>query len=51
MTKAVLGSKQFKPGSTIINISATLQLYGVALQIHGGAAKAAIDAMTRHLAV
>ncbi|KAL4466779.1 hypothetical protein ABPG74_010376 [Tetrahymena malaccensis] len=38
-------------GGSIINISSTLQVCGVALQTHAGAAKAAIDAITRHLAV
>ncbi|XP_064644810.1 peroxisomal 2,4-dienoyl-CoA reductase [(3E)-enoyl-CoA-producing]-like [Lineus longissimus] len=38
-------------GGVIINITATLQLNGMALQAHAGAAKAAIDALTRHLAV
>ncbi|KAI6646733.1 Peroxisomal 2,4-dienoyl-CoA reductase isoform X1 [Oopsacas minuta] len=35
----------------ILNISATLHYQGVALQAHVGAAKAAIDALTKHLAV
>ncbi len=38
-------------GGQIINISATLHYTGVPFQTHAGAAKAAIDAMTRHLAV
>jgi len=38
-------------GGTIINISATLHYGGTALQVHAAAAKAAIDAMTRTLAV
>lgn len=38
-------------GGVIINISATLYYNGKVLQTHAGAAKAAIDAMTRHLAV
>lgn len=39
-----------KNGGIIINISATLPS-GVALQSHSGPAKAAIDALTRHLSV
>ncbi len=38
-------------GGSILNISATLHYTGVPLQTHAGAAKAAVDAMTRHLAV
>ncbi|XP_068100320.1 peroxisomal 2,4-dienoyl-CoA reductase [(3E)-enoyl-CoA-producing] isoform X2 [Hyperolius riggenbachi] len=38
-------------GGVIINISATLDYKGQVLQVHAGSAKAAIDAMTRHLAV
>lgn len=38
-------------GGCIINISATLHYTGVPFQVHAGSAKAAIDAMTRHLAV
>ncbi|KYO32407.1 peroxisomal 2,4-dienoyl-CoA reductase [(3E)-enoyl-CoA-producing] isoform X1 [Alligator mississippiensis] len=38
-------------GGVIINITATLGYRGQALQVHAGTAKAAIDAMTRHLAV
>ncbi|NXE70095.1 DECR2 reductase, partial [Calcarius ornatus] len=38
-------------GGVIVNITATLSYRGQALQVHAGAAKAAIDAMTRHLAV
>ncbi|XP_064405971.1 peroxisomal 2,4-dienoyl-CoA reductase [(3E)-enoyl-CoA-producing]-like [Halichondria panicea] len=38
-------------GGCIINISATLHYLGQPLQVHAGSAKAAIDAMTRHLAV
>jgi len=37
-------------GGIIINISATLQWNGTALQVHAAAAKAAIDAMTKVLA-
>lgn len=38
-------------GGVIVNITATLNVRGQVLQIHAGAAKAAVDAMTRHLAV
>ena len=38
-------------GGSILNISATLQYAGSAYQVHAGSAKAAIDAMTKHLAV
>lgn len=50
-SKAVF-EKYFKEnGGNIINISATLYYKGDSLQTHAGSAKAAIDAMTRHLAV
>ncbi|KAG2455330.1 DECR2 reductase, partial [Polypterus senegalus] len=38
-------------GGAVVNITATLSYRGQALQVHAGAAKAAVDAMTRHLAV
>ncbi|XP_065180652.1 peroxisomal 2,4-dienoyl-CoA reductase [(3E)-enoyl-CoA-producing]-like [Sycon ciliatum] len=38
-------------GGVILNISATLYYKGDVLQAHAGAAKAAVDALTRHLAV
>ena len=38
-------------GGSILNISATLHYAGTPFQAHAGSAKAAIDAMTRHLAV
>ncbi|EHH60015.1 Peroxisomal 2,4-dienoyl-CoA reductase, partial [Macaca fascicularis] len=38
-------------GGVIVNITATLGNRGQALQVHAGSAKAAVDAMTRHLAV
>lgn len=38
-------------GGVVINISATLHWSGSALQVHSGAAKAAVDAMTKTLAV
>ncbi|CAN8192441.1 unnamed protein product [Coccothraustes coccothraustes] len=51
-TSKVLFEKYFREhGGVIVNITATLSYRGQALQVHAGAAKAAIDAMTRHLAV
>ncbi|NWI43500.1 DECR2 reductase, partial [Picathartes gymnocephalus] len=51
-TSKVLFEKYFRDhGGVIVNITATLSYRGQALQLHAGAAKAAIDAMTRHLAV
>ncbi|KAK7123373.1 hypothetical protein R3I93_021708 [Phoxinus phoxinus] len=48
----VVFDKWFKDhGGSIVNISATLGYRGQALQVHAGSAKAANDAMTRHLAV
>uniref|UniRef100_A0A8C6RWB2 Peroxisomal 2,4-dienoyl-CoA reductase [(3E)-enoyl-CoA-producing] n=2 Tax=Nannospalax galili TaxID=1026970 RepID=A0A8C6RWB2_NANGA len=38
-------------GGVIVNITATLSFRGQVMQVHAGAAKAAVDAMTRHLAV
>lgn len=38
-------------GGSIVNISATLHYGGTPLQVHAAAAKAAVDAMTRTLAV
>lgn len=50
-TKAAF-EKYFKNhGGNIINISATLPYRGSVLQSHAGTAKAAIDALTKHLAV
>ena len=40
-----------KSGGQILNISATLHLAATPMQIHVSAAKAAVDAMTRNLAV
>lgn len=51
-TSKVLYEKWFKDhGGNIVNISATLAYRGQALQVHAGSAKAANDAMTKHLAV
>uniref|UniRef100_A0A8C5ZX70 Peroxisomal 2,4-dienoyl-CoA reductase [(3E)-enoyl-CoA-producing] n=2 Tax=Marmotini TaxID=337730 RepID=A0A8C5ZX70_MARMA len=48
----VLYEKFFRDhGGVIVNITATLNLRGQVLQVHAGSAKAAVDAMTRHLAV
>lgn len=48
----VLYKKVFQNhGGVIVNITATLGLRGQVLQVHAGSAKAAVDAMTRHLAV
>ncbi|XP_051698122.1 peroxisomal 2,4-dienoyl-CoA reductase [(3E)-enoyl-CoA-producing] isoform X3 [Oryctolagus cuniculus] len=48
----VLYEKVFQNrGGVIVNITATLGLRGQVLQVHAGSAKAAVDAMTRHLAV
>ncbi|XP_019615008.1 PREDICTED: peroxisomal 2,4-dienoyl-CoA reductase-like [Branchiostoma belcheri] len=50
-SKAVFDKYMKDHGGSIVNITATLHHRGVALQTHAGSAKAAIDAMTRHLAV
>ncbi|XP_045141821.1 peroxisomal 2,4-dienoyl-CoA reductase [(3E)-enoyl-CoA-producing] isoform X2 [Echinops telfairi] len=48
----VLYEKFFRDhGGVILNITATLSTRGQVFQVHAGAAKAAVDAMTRHLAV
>ncbi|XP_037670049.1 peroxisomal 2,4-dienoyl-CoA reductase [Choloepus didactylus] len=48
----VLYEKCFREhGGVIVNITATLGSRGQVLQVHAGSAKAAVDAMTRHLAV
>ncbi|KAM6155226.1 peroxisomal 2,4-dienoyl-CoA reductase [(3E)-enoyl-CoA-producing] [Rhynchocyon petersi] len=48
----VLYEKFFQAhGGVILNITATLGSRGQVLQVHAGSAKAAVDAMTRHLAV
>jgi peroxisomal 2,4-dienoyl-CoA reductase len=41
----------FGSGGVIINISASLHYNGTALQSHAGAAKAGVDALTKHMAV
>ncbi|XP_063077954.1 peroxisomal 2,4-dienoyl-CoA reductase [(3E)-enoyl-CoA-producing] isoform X1 [Engraulis encrasicolus] len=51
-TSKVVYDKWLKDhGGAIVNISATLGYRGQALQVHAGSAKAANDAMTKHLAV
>ncbi|XP_032316578.1 peroxisomal 2,4-dienoyl-CoA reductase isoform X4 [Camelus ferus] len=48
----ILYEKFFRDhGGVIVNITATLGTRGQVLQVHAGSAKAAVDAMTRHLAV
>ncbi|CAH1794224.1 unnamed protein product [Owenia fusiformis] len=49
--KAVYDKWFKKNGGNIVNITATLSMRGTALQGHAGSAKAAVDAMTRHMAV
>ena len=53
MSKAVYTHSFSQPDrrGVILNISATLHYQGTALQAHVGSAKAAIDALTKHLAV
>lgn len=51
MSKAAFTGAMRERGGVIINISATLHYVGVPMQVHAGCAKAANDAMTRHLAV
>ncbi|XP_070707982.1 peroxisomal 2,4-dienoyl-CoA reductase [(3E)-enoyl-CoA-producing] isoform X1 [Pempheris klunzingeri] len=51
-TSKVVYEKWFQNnGGNIVNISATLGYKGQGLQVHAGSAKAANDAMTKHLAV
>ncbi|KAI3364989.1 hypothetical protein L3Q82_001152 [Scortum barcoo] len=51
-TSKIVFEKWFQNhGGNIVNISATLGYRGQALQVHAGSAKAANDAMTKHLAV
>ncbi|KAL5473766.1 hypothetical protein EMCRGX_G028310 [Ephydatia muelleri] len=51
VTKAVFDAYFRNHGGVILNISATLHYIGTPFQAHAGSAKAAIDALTRHLAV
>ncbi|XP_061196091.1 peroxisomal 2,4-dienoyl-CoA reductase [(3E)-enoyl-CoA-producing]-like [Saccostrea echinata] len=51
VSKAVFDKYMKSNGGVIINITATLSFRGQHLQTHAGSAKAAIEAMTKHLAV
>ncbi|MCA9694218.1 MAG: SDR family oxidoreductase [Myxococcales bacterium] len=51
VSKAAFARHFKERGGTILNISATLHYRGSALQVHPSAAKAAVDAMTRTLAI
>lgn len=51
VSKAAFTKALSRNGGSIINISATLHYTGMPLQVHAGSAKAANDAMIRHLAV
>ncbi|KAK7111591.1 hypothetical protein V1264_011198 [Littorina saxatilis] len=51
VSKAIFDKYMKANGGVIINITATLHFRGTSLQTHVGAAKAAIEAMTRHMAV
>jgi len=51
VTKAVYTKYMKQNGGNIINVSATLYYCGTLLQSHSGAAKAAIDALTKHYSV
>lgn len=50
-TKVVFDEYMKTHGGVIVNITATLQVRGQAFQLHAGCAKAAIETMTKHLAV
>lgn len=51
VTKAAFTKALATHGGCVINISATLHYRGTPLQAHPGSAKAAVDALTKHLAV
>eukprot|EP01017_Pseudomicrothorax_dubius_P002819 TRINITY_DN10237_c0_g2_i5.p1 TRINITY_DN10237_c0_g2~~TRINITY_DN10237_c0_g2_i5.p1 ORF type:complete len:291 (-),score=78.90 TRINITY_DN10237_c0_g2_i5:769-1641(-) len=51
VSKVVYEKSMKKNGGNIINISATLHYTGTAMQSHVGAAKAGVDALTKHMAV
>lgn len=51
VSKAVFDKYMKSNGGVVINITATLSVRGTVLQTHAGTAKAAIEAMTKHLAV
>lgn len=50
-TKSVFTAWMQHHGGAIVNISATLHHSGWVMQVHAGSAKAAIDAITKHLSV
>lgn len=50
-SKVVYEKTMRKTGGVIVNISATLSYRGNCLQAHAGSAKAAIDALTKHMAM
>lgn len=50
VSKAVYTKYMKEHGGSIINFSAALYQNGVALQSHAGAAKAGVDALTKHFA-
>lgn len=50
LSKHVFSAWMKHHGGSIVNITATLHWNGELLQVHAGSAKAAIEAMTRHLA-
>ncbi len=51
VSKAAFTKALNRTGGVILNVSATLHYIGQPFQVHAGSAKAAVDAMTRHLAV
>jgi len=51
VSRAAFDAWMAEHGGQIINISATLQYTGTPLQVHAASAKAAVDAMTRTLAI
>jgi peroxisomal 2,4-dienoyl-CoA reductase len=51
VSRAVFLASMRDAGGSIVNISATLHYGGTPMQVHAASAKAAIDAMTRTLAV
>uniref|UniRef100_H2YT32 Peroxisomal 2,4-dienoyl-CoA reductase [(3E)-enoyl-CoA-producing] n=1 Tax=Ciona savignyi TaxID=51511 RepID=H2YT32_CIOSA len=51
VTKSVFENYLKEHGGNVVNITATLGYKGTVMQTHAGCAKAAIDTMTKHLAV
>merc|ERR1712137_16706 len=51
VTKVVFDAYMKRHGGVIVSITATLQVRGQVFQVHAGTAKAAIETMTKHLAV